>query len=102
VPDPVQQLHAGMPYAEIVAILGKPDASTCTAKFLDPAYWNAPVAVSHEALDHARGRYCQTWKRPEGFLNIVVFDGKLESVWLYKPTNYSYTKQADTFFGYEY
>lgn len=95
-PDPIEQLHAGMPYAEVVAILGKPDASTCTAKFLDPAYWNAPVIASKESLDEARGRYCHTWKRPEGYLEIVVYDGRMESVSLFKPSNYSYTAPADS------
>jgi hypothetical protein len=86
----IEQLHIGMPYREIIAILGKPDASTCTAKFLDPSYWNAPVVASAEALDKARGRYCLTWKRPDGYLNMVVENGILISMDTYKPFDYSY------------
>lgn len=93
--DAMNKLRTGMPYTEIVRILGKPDASICTAVFLDPAYWNAPVTASPEALDHARGRYCHTWKRPEGFVEIVVYDGLLESARLYKPANYNYTAPSE-------
>ena len=77
--SPGGQLHIGMPFDQIVRLLGKPDGVNQGTEMLEPNPRHTVAASGPTRQRLARTQYCM-WKRPEGTYLLVVEDGKLASI----------------------
>jgi len=73
------KLCIGMPYDEIVKLLGNPSGINPGAEMLESGP-DSTIVASKEVRDRlACTQYC-SWKRPEGFYLLVIEYGKLARI----------------------
>ncbi len=73
------KLYVGMPFDEIIRLLGKPSGVNPGTEMLESGPGGKIIASKETRARLAHTQYCM-WKRPEGVYLLVIEDGKLARV----------------------